>query len=137
MHGRAAHGGLPTANQSTKFPTLVRSLVLSSTNFRRHPCSASKSVPPVSGLLEIFRATDSTASSVMLTGMKIGVSSYVFNVAQEGFVCDWMFSFQNRCSESLILLKLHQKYFYQDNVRHQRVFLKLTISTRSQEMLLF
>ena len=35
-------------------------------------------------LPERFRATDSTDSSVMLTGMKIGVSVYVSNVAQEG-----------------------------------------------------
>ena len=34
-------------------------------------------------LREIFRATDSTDLSVMSMGMKIGVSSYFYNVAQE------------------------------------------------------
>ena len=51
--------------------------VLSSPNFSSHPCSASESVPPGPELPESLRATDSTASSVMSTGIKIGVSSYV------------------------------------------------------------
>ena len=40
-------------------------------------------MPPGTDVLESFYATDSTDFSVMLTGMKIGVSLYVSNVAQE------------------------------------------------------
>ena len=40
-------------------------------------------MPPGPDLPERFYATDSTAFSVMLTGMKISVSLYVSNVAQE------------------------------------------------------
>ena len=72
------------ANQSTKVSRLVLSRVMSSPNLRSHPCSALESVPLGTEIHESFRATDSTASSVMYTGMKIGVSLYVSNVAQEG-----------------------------------------------------
>ena len=58
------------ANQSTKVPILVRSLVLSSPNFRSHPCSASDSMHPGLELTKSFLATVSTASSVMSTGNK-------------------------------------------------------------------
>ena len=59
-------GGLPLASQSTKFSTLVRSILISSPNFKSHPCSASNSVPPGLEPPKIFRATNLTASSVML-----------------------------------------------------------------------
>ena len=59
---------------------------MSSPNFRSHPCSSSKSVSPGPELPESFRATDSMASSVISTEMKIGISSYVSNVAQKGIV---------------------------------------------------
>ena len=39
---------------------------------------------PGTDLPESFRATDSTASSVMSTGMKICVSLYISNIVQEG-----------------------------------------------------
>ena len=82
----AVQGGLPLAYNYTKVSTLVRSLLLFSQNFRSHPCSASKSVPPGPELPESLCATYSTASSVILTEIKIGVYSYVYNVAQEGTV---------------------------------------------------
>ena len=83
--GWAAKGGLPLASHLTKFSTLVHSILLSSPNFRNHPCSASDSVPPGPELTKSFCATDSTASSVVSTGIKIGVYPYVSNVAQGGF----------------------------------------------------
>ena len=82
----AAQGRLPLARKSTKLSTLVLSLVLYLPNFRSNTCSASESVPPGPELPRKFCATDYTASSVMSTGMKIGVSSYVSNIAQEGIV---------------------------------------------------
>ena len=82
----AAQGGISSDNQSTKFSKLVRSLILHPPNFRRHPCSDTDSVPLGPELPESLCATDSTASYVMSTGIKIGVYSYVSNVAQEGIV---------------------------------------------------
>ena len=58
---------------------------MSSPNFRSHPCSSFESVPPRPNLPKNFCATDSTYSYVISTRIKIGVSSYVSNVAQEGF----------------------------------------------------
>ena len=71
---------------------LFHSLVLFSQNFRGHPCSASESVPHGIDLPVSSRTTDSTASSVILTGIKIGVSSYISNVAQEGIFLLGFFS---------------------------------------------
>ena len=82
---------------------LVRSLVLSSQNFRSHPCSASDSMPPGPELPQIFSATGSTASSVILTGIKIGVSLYIFNKAQEGIVFLVCFPSKTDVAVSLIV----------------------------------
>ena len=60
---------------SQKNSMLVCSLVLPSPDIISHPCSASDSVTPGPDLPESFRATDSTASYMMLTRIKIGVSS--------------------------------------------------------------
>ena len=62
-------------NISTKF-------LLSSPNFKIHPCRASESVPPGPELPKSFRANDST--SVMFTGIKIVFSSYASNVEPVG-----------------------------------------------------
>ena len=62
-----------------KVSTLVRSLFLSSPDFKIHPCKASESVPPGPELPESFRATDLTAYFMISTGIKIGVSEYVSN----------------------------------------------------------
>ena len=90
-------------SQSTKVSTLVRSLVLSYPNFRSHPCSASESVLAGPELPESFRATDSTASSVMSTGMKISVSPYVSNVVQEVIVLIACFPSKTDVTVSLIV----------------------------------
>ena len=82
----AARVGLPLDNQSTKVFTLVHSLVLSSPNSRSHPCSAFKSVTPRQETPESLRATNYTSSSVVSVGIKIVVSPYISNVAQEGNV---------------------------------------------------
>ena len=77
---------LPLANHSTKVSTLVCSLVISSPNFMIHTCSDSEPVPPRPEPPKSLRVTNSTASYVMLTGIKIGVSLYVSNVTHEGIV---------------------------------------------------
>ena len=86
MHNRPPMAGSHRLTSQKNVSTLVRSIVLSSPNFRSHTCSTSKSVPPGPELPKRFRDTDSTASSVMSTGIKISVSSYVSNVAQERIV---------------------------------------------------
>ena len=91
------------ASQSTKVSTLVRSLVMSSPNFRSHAYSASESVPPGPELPESFFTTDYTASSVMSTGTKICVSSYVSNVPQEGIVLLGCFPSKTDVTVSFIL----------------------------------
>ena len=96
-------GRTPIVSQSTKVSTLVCSIVLSSPNFRSHPCSDSECVLPGPELPESFRATDFTDSSVMSTGMKIGVSSYVSNVSQEGIVLLGYFPSKTDATVSLIV----------------------------------
>ena len=65
--------------------TLVRSIFLYSRNLKNHPCKVSESIPTGTEPPKSFRATNLTASSVMSMGIKISVSSYVFNVEQEVF----------------------------------------------------
>ena len=71
MHGSPLSAGYHWITSQKKVSRLVRSLVLSSPNFRIHVCIDSKSVPPVPELPESLRATDSTVSSVISTGIKI------------------------------------------------------------------
>ena len=92
----AAQGGLPLANQITKVSMLVRSLVRLYQHFRSHPCNTSESVTPGPEPTKILCTTNSMASSMMFTGVKIYVSSFVSNVAQEGIVFARMFYFQKR-----------------------------------------
>ena len=82
---------------------LLHILVLSSPNFRIHPSSDPESVPPWPEIPESFCASDSTASSVILTGIKIGVYSYVSNISQEGIVLLGYFSFKNYMTVLLIV----------------------------------
>ena len=77
-------GWVPLASQSTKVLTLLRSLFLSSLNFKSHPCRASKSVPPGPELPKSFCATKLTTSSVISIGIKIGVYLYTSNLEQGG-----------------------------------------------------
>ena len=49
-------------------------------------------MPPGPELPEIFPANDYMVSSVMTMGVKIGVSSYISNVAQEGIISIRFFS---------------------------------------------
>ena len=63
--------------------TLVHSIFLSSTDFKIRPCSASKSVTPGPEAPGRFSTANLIASSLFSTGIKIGVSLYVSNVAQE------------------------------------------------------
>ena len=91
------------ANQSTKFSTIVRSILLPSPNFRSHSCSSSESVPPGPELPEIFCATYFTASSVISTVIKIGLSLYISNVAQEGIVSIGCFPSKIDVTVSLIV----------------------------------
>ena len=101
-NGEAAQVRLPLANQS-KNSMLVHSVLLSYPNFRRHPCSASKSVPPVPETPKFSSANDATASYVIPTGIKICVSSYNFNVAQEGIVLLIWFPSKTDVTVSLIM----------------------------------
>ena len=85
---KATQGGLPLASQSTKVSTLIHSIFLSSPNFKMHPCRAPEYVPPGPEYPESFGATNLIESSMMSTGIQIGILSYVSNVAQEGtFFC--------------------------------------------------
>ena len=65
---------------------LLHSLLISSPKFKICTSRASESLPPGTELPTSFCASDSTASSVMSTGIKIGVFSYVSNVTHEGIV---------------------------------------------------
>ena len=91
------------ANQPTEVSTLVISLVMSSPNFISHPYSASESVTPGPELPESFCATDSMDSYVMSTGIKIDVSSYFSNVAQEEIVSLGCFPFKTDTTVLLIV----------------------------------
>ena len=102
MNNRPSIAGSHWLN-SQFFSILVRILVLSSPSFRSHPCSAPESVLPETELPKHFCATDYTASSVMSTGIKIGVSSYVSSIAQEGIVSLGCFTSKNDVTVSLIV----------------------------------
>ena len=65
---------------------------LSSTNFKRHPCRDYESIPPRTEIPHNFHVTNLTTSSVMSTGIKIGVLSYAFNIEQAGFFCEYVSS---------------------------------------------
>ena len=73
--------------QSEKFSTLVRSILVYSLDFKSHPCRASESVPPGPELPKSFGINDSTTSSLIYTGIKIGVLSYTSNVDKGGGSC--------------------------------------------------
>ena len=93
-------------NQSTNVSVLVRSLVLSSPNFRIHTCSAYESVPTGPELPESLRATNSMYSFVMLMGIKISVSSFIFNVEQDGIVLPGCFLSKTNVTFFLIMIVL-------------------------------
>ena len=70
--------------QLTKISTLVRKQLLSSLNFKSHPCRASKYVYPGPKLPESFCATDPTTSSVIFILIHIYGSPYTSNVEHGG-----------------------------------------------------
>ena len=88
-----------SVSRSPHVPTSFRvlSLLLSTTNCISHPYRTSESVPSGPECPKTFHATNLTVSSVMLTGIKIGILSYIFNVSQEINCLLQMFSFQDRC----------------------------------------
>ena len=61
----------------------VHSIFLFSSNFKTHPCKASKSVPTGPELPKIFRANDLIMYYVMSTRIELGIYLYVSNMAQE------------------------------------------------------
>ena len=84
MHNRSPQGRLLLAIQLIKVSTLLRNLLLSSPNFKIHPCRSFASIPVGPKLPESFHATNLTTSYVMSTEIKIGVLVYVTKVEQEG-----------------------------------------------------
>ena len=96
MHDKPPRAASHSLTNQQTFLTLVCSIILSSPNFRIHTCSASESLPSRPELPESFCATDHTASSVMLTGMKIWSPRTFLTYDRRVFFAR-MFSLQNRC----------------------------------------
>ena len=86
----------------TEVSTLVRTLLLSSPNFKIHPLRASEFVPHGPELPDMVLVTNSTAPSLMIMVIKIGVLLYVFNVEQKGIFLCGCFSSMTDTTFSLI-----------------------------------
>ena len=68
-----------------KVSTLVQIILLSSRNFKIHPCRASESIPPGPKFPESFRTADLTTSSTIFKRIKTVFLSYASNVDQAVF----------------------------------------------------